>query len=173
MNENISDNTSPVSEWVYTCTEEELYRCLMKGEGRKAGPVRLWIQTGVLAVLAVSMGITFVWEGYTRPQSLVVGVIALVLIVVMWMAPIWRYRHDARQLVEAGKAFRVFLFADGLSWDTPDDPRPFSELKVVMEPDLVILQLPYGALVPIPQRVLSKEEWNRLITALTPPTAGK
>ena len=173
MNDNGSGNLSPVSEWAYTCTEEELYRCLMKGEGRKAGPVRLWIQTGVLAVLAVSMGITFVWEGYTRPQSLFVGVIALLLIVVMWMAPIWRYRHDARQLVEAGKAFRIFLFADGLSWDTPDDPRPFSELKVVMESDLVILQLPYGALVPIPQRVLSDEEWNRLTTALTPPSAGK
>ena len=42
-----------IREFSYTCTEEEIYLCLKRSGQRKAGPVRVGVQTGILLLLTI------------------------------------------------------------------------------------------------------------------------
>ena len=54
-----------IREFSYTCTEEEIYLCLKRSGQRKAGPVRVGVQTGILLLLTIYCLIGFFADGMT------------------------------------------------------------------------------------------------------------
>lgn len=77
----------PLAEWTYSCTEEEIYRCLKRGELRRAGPVRVGIQTAVLLLLTAYCLIGYFTGDRSDARPLVVGILAAMLAIILLFVP--------------------------------------------------------------------------------------
>ena len=123
-----------IREFSYTCTEEEIYLCLKRSGQRKAGPVRVGVQTGILLLLV--------------PEK--------------------RFRHDAAREAELNRQLHVFLYDEGLAFGTPDELLPFSACRPRLYTDMAVLRFEGGAVMAVPKRVMSPEDWQLFTDRLSP-----
>ncbi len=148
--------------WRYTCTQEEWFLCIKRGDPRRAGPVRIGVQTGLLGLIALYCLIGFFTGGMQNGQSLFVGLAAIVVGIVMLFVPPLRMRHEAQRVYETKKQLQVYLYEDGLAFGTPEEIVSFRECRPVFYEDMLLLQFEGGALLPVPKRVATEEEWRLL-----------
>ena len=92
-----------IREFSYTCTEEEIYLCLKRSGQRKAGPVRVGVQTGILLLLTIYCLIGFFADGMTDWRAFGVAVIAVILAGILLLVPEKRFRHDAAREAELNR----------------------------------------------------------------------
>ena len=111
-----------IREFSYTCTEEEIYLCLKRSGQRKAGPVRVGVQTGILLLLTIYCLIGFFADGMTD----------------------WR------------------------AFGTPDELLPFSACRPRLYTDMAVLRFEGGAVMAVPKRVMSPEDWQLFTDRLSP-----
>jgi hypothetical protein len=159
----------PLAEWTYSCTEEEIYRCLKRGELRRAGPVRVGIQTAVLLLLTAYCLIGYFTGDRSDARPLVVGILAAMLAIILLFVPEWRFRHDAAREAALEKQMHVFLFESGLAFGTPEEILPFAECRPRLFEDMAVLRFQGGALAAIPRRAMTGEEWGLLCEKLQAP----
>ena len=155
-------------EFTYTCTEEEIYLCLKRSGQRKAGPVRVGVQIGILLLLTIYCLIGFFADGMTDWRALGVAVIAVTLIVVLLLVPEKRFRHDAAREAELNRQLHVFLYDEGLAFGTPDDILPFSACRPRLYADMAVLRFAYGAVMAVPKRAMTQEDWQLFTSRLSP-----
>ncbi len=152
----------PLAQWQYTCTEDEWLLCLQRTQ-RRAGPVRIGVQTGLLGLIALYCLIGFFTGGMKNGQSLFVGIAAIVVGIILLFVPAWRMRHDAQQISAAKKTIRIYLFEDGFAFGTPEEVIAFRECRPSVFDDMMLLQFSGDSVLPIPRRVATQEEWQMLL----------
>ena len=157
-----------IREFSYTCTEEEIYLCLKRSGQRKAGPVRVGVQTGILLLLTIYCLIGFFADGMTDWRAFGVAVIAVILAGILLLVPEKRFRHDAAREAELNRQLHVFLDDEGLAFGTPDELLPFSACRPRLYTDMAVLRFEGGAVMAVPKRVMSPEDWQLFTDCLSP-----
>lgn len=158
-----NQNNQPLAEWQYILTEEEIYEGLKNSTSRKAGPARNWVQTILLVLVAAFCLIAFFAEGMKTWESLFLGIIALVLIGVLWVVPEKKMRFDARKTAEQRNTVTVRFFDEGLAFGKDStDIYTFTKLMRVKLENMIIFQLPGFQMILLPRRIMSEEEWQTI-----------
>ncbi len=157
----------PEAIWRYTLTEEEIYAGLTCADTRRRGKGRPWLQSVVLALLALFCFIAFFGEGMKTPGSLILALLACALIAAVWLVPSRVRRNGARREAGEARPVTVCLFADGLAFGGEEEPvYAFSRFPAQLCGDLAVCELPGHQLILIPRRVMEENEWQTLISRL-------
>lgn len=158
---------------VLTATEEELFDGLQRAELRRASNARLIVQSIVLAAVAAWSLIAFFGDGMTETMSLIIAIIALGIIPVMWLVPRAQMKSMARQMGESDTKPHMWVFEDGLDFgDTPPANAYYDFSSVFAVPpeegaafETLVLRFRNDEVVVVPRRLLSDEQWERLLAA--------
>lgn len=157
---------TPLLEWRYVCTQEELLSLLRRGEPRRAGKTRLRVETVVLVVLALYNLVAFFGGGLKDFRTLGIAIAALAVGVILLVVPEWRFRQEARELAGTGKKQHVRLYEEGFAFGESDEALPFEECRPQMFSDMVIFRFEGDLLLCLPKRVMPEEEWRLLCEKL-------
>lgn len=143
----------------YTLTEPELYAALRST--RRAGTVRLVVQTVLLAVLSAAFCADFALK--TQGGSLFIGIVLAVLAVGQWLFPALAFRREAKRL--AAEARPICLQVSEQSLTVGDVTQKLSECDLVMADDTLLLwRVDRTQSVAIPRRAVSDAAWKLLKT---------
>ncbi len=163
-----------------TPTKEEIADGLERASLRRAGKLRLVIQTVVLAAVAVWTLIAFFVDGAQEWMSLFIAVVATVLIPVMWLVPRWQMQSLAQTMADNGLSAHMWVFEDGIDFgDTqPDYPYYpyhtfFASVPSMKNLQTIVLKFPNDDVIVVPKSALSDEEWEFLYTKITTAPAKK
>ena len=144
----------------YTLTEEELYMAIRRTR-RRAGTVRLVVQTVLLAGLSVAFAVDFL--RHVQGGSLFLAVVMATLAVGQWVFPALAFRREAKALAAEGVSIRLCVtdeeltVGDGVS-------QPFSECVLECASDVMILwRVDRSQAVAIPCRAVSNAAWECLL----------
>ncbi len=164
----------------FTPTYEELLDGLRRAELRRAGKGRLTVQTVLLTMVALWALIAFVADDVKQPMSLVIGIVALVLIPVMWLVPDWQMKSMARQMAESGTVMHLWVFEDGVDFgeEMPsaayyDFHTFYCSLPDDTAKDTMVWRFQNDDVVVVPKAALTKEQWNFLVEKTTASHASK
>lgn len=145
----------------YTLTEQELYAALRRTR-RRAGPVRLAVQTVALAVLAVAFAADFVWQ--RQGGSLFLALALAVLAVGQWLFPAVAFRREARAL--AARATPVHLQVSEETIAAGSETvitSPLAEcVFTAVSDELLLWVVDRTQSIAIPRRAVSEQTWKRL-----------
>lgn len=157
------------AEWRYKLTEDEIYDGLRRSGVRRAGPARDWVQTIVLALVAVFCLIAFFGGGMQEWGSLTIAVLACALIAVLWIVPALRFRYEAREIAAGDRTLVVRLDEEGIAFGEEGDAAyPYGRFPVRTYDDMLICELPGMQVFFIPRRVAVDEaEWREAVRRLT------
>ncbi len=158
---------------VLTATEEELFDGIKRAGLRRASNTRLIVQSVVLAGVAAWSLIAFFGDGMTSLASLLIAAAALVLIPVMWLVPAAQMKQMARQMGESDKKPHMWVFEDGLDFGDTEPPHAYYDFSsifaVAPEADApfetLVLRFRSDEVVVVPRRLLTEDQWERLLKA--------
>ena len=146
-------------EFVYTLTEPELYAAIRRTR-RQAGPVRLTVQTVLLAALAIGFGVDFVWR--REGGSALLAFVMALLAAAQWVVPAVLFRREARALAAEGRPLHLRVSADEIAVDALP-PQPLSACTFRRAADeLLLWTVDRNQAVAIPRRAVSDAVWQRL-----------
>ncbi len=158
-----------VFDVIFTPTYEELLDGLRRAELRRAGKGRLIVQTVLLLAVAAWAMIAFFADAVKQPMSLVIGIVALVLIPVMWFVPELQMKSMARQMAENGTVMHLWVFEDGVDFGDrqPDGAyyafsRFFCDFPKEDTLQTLVWRFQNDDVVVVPRRALSEEQWQLL-----------
>lgn len=146
-------------EFAYALTEPELYAAIRRTR-RQAGPVRLTVQTVLLAALAIGFGADFVWrrEGGSALLALVMAALAAA----QWVVPAVLFRREARALAAEGCPLHLKVSADEIAVDAlPAQPLAACTFHEAAD-GLLLWTVDRNQAVAIPRRAVSDAVWQRL-----------
>ena len=154
----------------FTPTYEEWLDGLRRAELRRAGKGRLIVQTVLLLAIAAWAMIAFFADEVKQPMSLVIGIVALVLIPVMWFVPEMQMTMIARKMSESGMALHLWVFEDGVDFGNDPPANAYYEFSRFFcdrpEEDgamqTLVWRFQNDDVVVVPRRVLSDEQWQLL-----------
>lgn len=154
----------------FTPTYEELIDGLRRAELRRAGKGRLTVQTILLTMIALWALIAFFAEEVKQPMSLVIGIVALVLIPVMWFVPTWQMSAMARQMADSETAVHLWVFEDGVDFGEEPPANAYYEFSRFFcdKPaddsamQTLVWRFQNDEVVVIPRRALREEQWQFL-----------
>lgn len=69
---------------------------------------------------------------------------------------------------ELNRQLHVFLYDEGLAFGTPDELLPFSACRPRLYTDMAVLRFEGGAVMAVPKRVMSPEDWQLFTDRLSP-----
>lgn len=158
---------------VLTATEEELLDGLQRAGLRRASNTRLIVQSILLAAVAAWSLVAFFGDGMTEPASLIIAMIALVIIPVMWLVPNAQMKSMARQMGESETKPHMWVFEDGLDFGDTPPANAYYEYSSVFAAapeegatlETLVLRFRSDEVVVVPRRLLSDEQWERLLAA--------
>lgn len=146
-------------EFTYTLTEKELYTAIRRTR-RRAGTVRLWVQTVLLAGLSVAFAVDF--ARHMGGDSLFLAVVMATLAGGQWVFPALAFRREAKVLAAEGESIRLCVSEESL---TVGDgvSQPFSECVLECASETMILwRVDRSQAVAIPRRAVSDAAWEHL-----------
>ncbi len=151
---------------VYTPTQEELYRALKYGDIRRVGKAGRIVESVILGLLAVWCIVPFIAQGAEALNSLLLGLLALILLAALWLVPEWRARSLSRQEARDRRPTRIRVYDEGLRYGEAEEIHAFGTEVLTTLPGLYILR--YGTeLMPLPHRALPddclaflREKWE-------------
>ncbi len=152
-------------------TTHEMIDAIHRAELRKAGKLRLMLQTVLLLLVAAWSLVAFFADGMKETMSAVIGVVALVLIPVMWFAPEWHTRRIAKDAEEQGRFPHLWVFDDGVDFgETPPAGAyyPFGSFRCIFlkENDAfqtLVMVFENSEIVIVKKELLSDEQWETLV----------
>lgn len=145
-------------EFTYTLTEAE-YATALRRTRRKAGPVRLTVQTVLLVVLAGAFCADFAIK--RQGGSLFIGIVLAVLAAGQWLFPAIAFRREARELAAAARP--VCLAVSEQSLCVGEFAQSLAECELVAAADgLLLWKIDRTQTVAIPRRALSAAAWEML-----------
>lgn len=156
----------------YTLTKEEVEDGFRRMDLRRASKTRLIVQTVILCLVAAwAIGAFFI-SGMKEFQSLMIGIVGLVLIPVMWFVPEWKMKRDLEQALEDIEPTHLWVFDDGIDFgdQKPEESYYHYRTFYMIEPEKdapvqsLILKFKSDAVVIVPRRVFSEEQWEYLVT---------
>lgn len=146
-------------EFAYTLTEPELYAAIRRTR-RQAGPVRLTVQTVLLAALAIGFGADFIrrHEGGSALLALVMAALAAA----QWVVPAVLFRREARALAADGRPLHLRVSAEEIAVDAlPPQSLSACHFREAAD-DLLLWSVDRNQAVAIPRRAVSDAVWERL-----------
>ena len=69
---------------------------------------------------------------------------------------------------ELNRQLHVFLYDEGLAFGTPDELLPFSACRPRLYTDMAVLRFEGGAVMAVPKRVMTPEDWQLFTDRLSP-----
>lgn len=152
-------------------TKEEMLDAVRRAQPRRAGQLRLIIQTVVLLLVAVWSLVAFFGDGMTDTVSAVIGVAALVLIPVMWYAPGWYIRKTIKDAEEQGVYPRLWVFDDGIDFgEAPPAGAyyPFGSFRLLLPQEqdtcqTIVMVFENNEIVVVVKALLTDEQWEFLV----------
>lgn len=154
------DDDAPLCDVDVRLTEEEIARCLAADNRRS--PARLWMQTGLLALMAVYWTVGYATDPAHSVSSLVPAAACVLLLIALWTVPAMLIRRRAHTLASDAAALRVRIYADRAVFG---DDRPHTVYLHGIEPvfseDLLMLNIGQQT-VGIPRRLTGEELFARL-----------
>lgn len=148
-----------------TLTKDEILDGMKRAQLRRASRTQLIIQTVVLLFVAGWCLVAFFGEGMQNTMSLVIGILALVLLLVMWTVPVWQMRAIAVSMVENGDFAHMWAFEDGLSFsaDCPDGADyGFGTFFCDRTEQSLVFRFANDEVIVVPRRLLTEENWQWL-----------
>ncbi|MGN0171361.1 MAG: hypothetical protein ACI39E_01095 [Acutalibacteraceae bacterium] len=148
-----------------TLTKEEILDGMKRAKLRRASLTQLVIQTVVLLLVAGWCFVAFFAEGMQTAMSLVIGILALVLLLVMWIVPQWQMRAIAVSMVENGDSAHMWVFEDGLNFsaDCPDGAYyDFGTFFCDRTEQSLVFRFANDEVIVVPRRLLTEENWQWL-----------
>ena len=164
-----------------TLTKEEILDGLHRAQVRRAGKGRLIAQTVALVLLAAWSLIAYFGGGREEGMSLFIGIIAVVLIPVMWFVPEWQMQSIAPSMAENGTMPHLWVFEEGIdfgeerperayySYDSfyCDRPTPDSTMQTL------VMRFANEDIVVVPKALLTEEQWTFLMEKTVDSRAGR
>ena len=157
-----------------TLTKEEIVDAMERAQVRRAGTGRLLAQTVALLLVAAWSLVAFFGDGMQETMSAVIGVVALVLIPVMWLVPRWQMKSLAQTMAESGSAPHMWVFEDGIDFS---EERPeyayytfrtfFVSLPNERTENTMVFRFPNDEMVIVPRALLTDEQWDFLVEKVT------
>lgn len=143
----------------YTLTEEELYTAIRRTR-RRAGTVRLVVQSVLLAGLSVVFAVDF--ARHTGGGSLFLAIVMAILAVGQWVFPALAFRREAKALAAEGVSIRLSVTDESLTvGDGVTQPLSACVLEFASE-TLLLWRVDRSQAVAIPRRVVSDAVWECL-----------
>lgn len=150
-------------EVTYTLTEAELYAAIRRTR-RRAGTVRLAVQTVLLAGLSAVFAVDFARN--TGGGSLLLAVVMATLAVGQWVFPALAFRREAKALAAENTPIRLCVSDESLTVGGDggvSQPLLACALEVVSD-TLLLWRVDRSQAVAIPRRAVSDAAWERLLT---------
>lgn len=162
-------------------TKEEVLDGLHRAQVRRAGKGRLIAQTAALMLVAAWALTAFFVTGMSELMSLMIGVIALILIPVMWLVPEWQMQSIAQSTAENNKAVHMWVFEDGIDFgeERPDyayyDYSAFfcDRPKADDAMQTLVMRFPNDDVIVVPRALLTEEQWTFLMEKTAVSNAGR
>lgn len=126
-------------------------------------------KTVVLSVLVLYCWIPFFLDGCREWNSFVLGVVALLLLLALWIVPAVSVSHDARQIAASGTTVRLTVFEDTLGFGEGErfSAIPFAEIDARFGADVLALVFEGGQMTVLPRRCFSEDTWQFLCERLS------
>ena len=162
---NQRDTDDRTIEWRYKLTEDEIYNGLRRSGVRRAGPSRDWIQTVVLALIALYCLIAFFGGGMQEWGSLTIAILACALIAILWIVPALRFRYEAREIAAQDRTLVVRMNEKGIVFGEEGDTLfPYGRFLVRTYEDMLICELPGMQLFFLPRQAAADDaEWEKAV----------
>lgn len=156
-------------------TREELYACMTGRQERKAGKLRLIVETVLLGLVAAYCLTAFFLSGMTSLPSLLIGLAALLIAAAIWVVPVMVDRYDAGQEFAKKKVLRVRVYPEGLGFGSEDTFQfvPYAECCARFCKEMILLDFEGGVMVALPKRQTGEALWALLIERLCPAAEKK
>ncbi len=163
-----------------TLTKEEILDGLHRAQIRRAGKGRLIAQTVALVFVAVWALVAYFGDGMQEGMSLFIGIIALVLIPVMWFVPEWQMQSIAQSMAENGNIAHLWVFEDGIDFgeERPESAyytyasfycdRPTADSSQ----QSLVMRFPNDDIIVVPKALLTEEQWTFLLEKTIDSRAG-
>ncbi len=159
-----------------TPTKDEIVDGIKRATVRRAGKVRLIAQTIALVLVAAWSLVAFFGDGMHEPMSAVIGVIALVLIPVMWLVPRWQTNSLAQSMADSGASPQMWVFEDGVDFgeEQPDYAYyPYHGFHVSLPTEktakTLVMTFPNDDIIVVPKALLTDEQWQFLVDKVSAP----
>lgn len=150
-------------------TKEDIIDGLHRAQLRRASKGRLIAQTIALALVGAWSSTAFILGGMKEAASLFITLAAVVLIPVMWFVPEMQIRSIAQDMVEEGKAVRLWVFEDGVDFgeEQPDYAYyPYHTFSCYHpkegERQTLVMRFANDDIVIVPKALLTEEQWDLL-----------
>lgn len=143
--------------FTYVLTEQELYNALRRSR-RRAGTVRLVIQTVILVLLTAGFTAEFIRQ--KQGGMLLLAVLLAAVAVAQWLAPALSFRQEAKTLAAEKREIRVRVGEETLSCG--EITRPLAECRLKEADGQILWAVDRVQTVVLPRRALSPAAWERL-----------
>ncbi len=148
-----------------TLTKEEILDGMKRAQLRRTSLAQLILQTVVLLFVTVWCLIAFFGEGMQNTMSLVIGILALVILFVMWFVPEWQMRAIAASMTENGEYAHMWVFEEGLSFSEPCPDHAYYDFGTFFcdrNEQSLVFRFTNDEVIVVPHRLLTEENWQWL-----------
>ncbi len=160
----ITESTEPLWRMDYQLTEQEIAQGLRLTDMRRAGPVKIAVESVILGAAGLYFLIGYLTGDRTRTDLLLLTVCCVFVLGMLLLAPKLQAESLARREAKRQKTVTVRGYNGALGFGTGDvfNSVDFSEFQTVMHPEMIVLRFSGGQLLMLPRRAATEEIWQWL-----------